>query len=115
MSQHDKLDIHTEDIQDGILVRLTGAINLGCAPMLRQALAKIQASRPARLVIDLGAVPHMDTSGVATFVEVLQIARRTGSKLILCAVDNHVRGVLEIARLDMVFSIVESVEEASML
>jgi len=115
MCKDEQLDIRTENISDGILVRLTGAITMSCAAMLRQRLRTIQKSRPARLVIDLGAVPHMDTSGVATFVEVLQNARRTDSRFILCAVNDHVRGILEITRLDTVFSIVDSVEEASVL
>lgn len=115
MGKDQELDIHTEDIPDGILVRPAGAITMSCAALLRQRLAKIQESRPARLVIDLGAVPHMDTSGIATFVEVLQNARHTGSTLILCAVTDHVRGILEIARLDTVFSIVDSVQDASVL
>ena len=115
MDKDQKLDIHTEDISDGILVRLTGTITMSCAALLRQRLGKIQEDRPARLVIDLGAVPHMDTSGIATFVEVLQHARHTGSTLILCAVNDHVRRILEIARLDTVFSIVDTVQDASVL
>ncbi len=115
MSKAEELDIQTEDIEDGIIVRPIGEIDLSCAALLRQQLGKIQESQPARLVIDLSAVPYMDSSGVATLVEAMQIARRTGSKLVLCALQDKVRSIFEIARLDMVFSIVGSVEEASAL
>ena len=54
----------------------------------------------------------MDSSGVATLVEAMQVARRGGGKLILCALQEKVRSVFEIARLDMVFTIVASTEEA---
>ncbi|MHC4429252.1 MAG: STAS domain-containing protein, partial [Planctomycetota bacterium] len=70
---------------------------------------------PARLVIDLSGVPYMDSSGVATLVEAMQIARRTGSKLVLAALQEKVRSIFEIARLDMVFSIVNSVDDAASL
>lgn len=113
MSKADELDIQTEEISDGVILRPTGEIDLSCAAMLRQRLAKIQEGKPRRLVIDLGAVPYMDSSGVATLVEAMQIARRNGSKLVLCALQGKVRSIFEIARLDMVFSIVDSVEEAA--
>ena len=64
MSKAEELEIHTEDIQDGIIVRPTGEIDLSCAAVLRQRLGKIQESQPARLVIDLSAVPYMDSSTV---------------------------------------------------
>ena len=115
MSKAEELEIHTENIHDGVIVRPTGEIDLSCASMLRQRLGKIQEGKPTRLVIDLSAVPYMDSSGVATLVEAMQIARRSGSKLVLCALQDKVRSIFEIARLDMVFSIVGSVEEASAL
>ncbi len=115
MSKADELEIHTDSIDDGVVLRPVGEIDLSCAAMLRQRLSQVQDGQPARLVIDLSAVPYMDSSGVATLVEAMQIARRTGSKLVLCALQDKVRSIFEIARLDMVFSIVESVEEASAL
>ena len=54
----------------------------------------------------------MDSSGVATFVEAMQLARRKGSRLVLCDLQERVRSIFEIARLDMVFTIVDSTEEA---
>jgi anti-sigma B factor antagonist len=57
-------------------------------------------AKPAQLVVDLAQVPYMDSSGVATFVEAMQIARRVGSKLVLCALQERVRSIFEIARLD---------------
>ena len=113
MSKADELEIHTDTIDDGVVLRPVGEIDLSCAAMLRQRLSQVQDGQPARLVIDLSAVPYMDSSGVATLVEAMQIARRTGSKLVLAALQDKVRSIFEIARLDMVFAIVDSVDEAS--
>ncbi len=113
MSKAEELDIQTEEISDGIILRPAGEIDLSCAAMLRSRLSKVQEGKPGRLIIDLSAVPYMDSSGVATLVEAMQIARRNGSTLVLCALQSKVRSIFEIARLDMVFSIVDSVEEAT--
>ena len=115
MSKADELEIHTENINDGVIVRPVGEIDLSSAAHLRQRLSQVQGGQPDRLVINLSDVPYMDSSGVATLVEAMQISRRTGTKLVLCALQDKVRSIFEIARLDMVFSIVESVDEASSL
>ena len=54
----------------------------------------------------------MDSSGVATFVEAMQLAQRGGCRLILCALQERVKSIFEIARLDMVFTILGSTDEA---
>ncbi len=115
MSKAEELEIHTSNIHDGIILRPVGEIDLSCAATLRQGLSQIQGGRPQRLVIDLSQVPYMDSSGVATLVEAMQIARRTGSKLVLAALQEKVRSIFEIARLDMVFAIVDSVDDAANL
>jgi anti-sigma B factor antagonist len=113
MSKAEELDIQTEEISDGIIVRPNGEIDLSCTPVLRSRLSAVQQAKPSRLIIDLSAVPYMDSSGVATLVEAMQIARRNGSKLVLCALQAKVLAIFEIARLDMVFTIVASIEEAA--
>ena len=72
----------------------------------------MQKVNPGRLVIDLSEVPYMDSSGVATLVEAMQVARRRNQKLILCSPQEKVKAIFEIARLDMVFKIVGSRDEA---
>ncbi len=112
MKQSEELEIHRED-KDGVtILRPIGDIDLGRAPALRVTLTKIQGSKPERLIIDLSEVPYMDSSGVATLVEAMQVARRYKGKLILCAMQEKVRAIFEIARLEMVFSIKETVEES---
>jgi len=112
MSKAEELEIQIEKTTDGVIVRPVGDVDLGCAPTLRQRLKEVQNENPERLVIDLSAVPYMDSSGVATLVEAMQNARRTDTRLVLCALQNKVRSIFEIARLDMVFAIVDNVEEA---
>ena len=112
MSKAQDLEINLEDISGGVVVRPVGEIDLSCAALLRQHLSQVQGRRPGRLVIDLSAVPYMDSSGVATLVEAMQVARRNNGTLVLAALQDKVRSIFEIARLDMVFKIVDSVEQA---
>jgi anti-sigma B factor antagonist len=64
------------------------------------------------MVVDLTGVQYMDSSGVAVLVEALQSQTRKGNKLVLCCLQPKVKGIFEIARLNMVFKIVDDVEAA---
>ncbi len=112
MSKAEELEVQIEKTTDGVIVRPIGDVDLGCAATLRLRLKEVQNENPERLVVDLSAVAYMDSSGVATLVEAMQNARRTDTKLVLCALQDKVRSIFEIARLDMVFAIVDNVEEA---
>jgi anti-sigma B factor antagonist len=112
MTDADEIEIVRESRDDAMILRPIGEIDLSRAPALRVSLGEALGDRPPRLIINLDGVPYMDSSGVATFVEAMQLARAGGSKLVLCGLQERVLSVFEIARLDMVFTIVGDIEEA---
>ena len=57
------------------------------------------------VLVDLSAVDYIDSSGIASLVEALQLARDKGTDLLLVAVSQQAMRVLRLARLDKVFSI----------
>lgn len=97
----------SEALDDGVLLRVQGDIDYSCSTELRQLIAAELDKAPDRLVIDLAGVSYMDSSGVATLVEALQTQTKAKRKLILCNLQDRVKGIFEIARLTMVFTIVE--------
>jgi anti-anti-sigma factor len=54
----------------------------------------------------------MDSSAIAVLVEALQKMRKTGGKVFLTNLQPRVKGLLEIARLDSIFGISATEEEA---
>jgi len=105
-------EVTTEEVGDGYVIHPKGDIDLSRSPELRVAIAEAQKDGPDRMVVDLSDVPYMDSSGVATLVEAMQIARRAGTKLVLCGLGEKVLAIFQIARLDTVFTIVEDTDEA---
>ena len=59
------------------VVRLTGRIDVDSSPDLRDRLRTLlsQEALPQTIIVDLGGVPYIETSGVATLIEALRIAR----------------------------------------
>lgn len=106
-----QLQIQTRSVGQAVVVAPQGDVDLTGSPALRAELKK-SATAP-RLVIDLGKVSYMDSSGVATLVEAMQTAKRNKSSLVLCALTDRVRSILHIARLDAFFTIVASVDDAT--
>ncbi|RMH24606.1 MAG: anti-sigma factor antagonist [Planctomycetota bacterium] len=87
-------------------------VDLSRSPELRQALREASDRRPDRLIVDLAEVGYMDSSGLATLVEAMRTAKSTGAPLILASMNQKVRAIFEIARLDQFFTIVDSVDAA---
>jgi anti-sigma B factor antagonist len=72
----DKQEIDIVTAGDGTLARIHGRIDIDSSPALRDRfLALFEASHAKVVSIDLSAVSHIDSSGVATLIEALKIAR----------------------------------------
>ncbi len=93
------------------IVIFSGEIDLDSSPAARKTLLKC-FDKAGNVIVDLSGVTYIDSSGVASLVEALQAAKKNGSQLSLAAVSEPTRRVLELARLDKVFTIYSSVDEA---
>ncbi len=94
------------------IITPVGDVDLTASPLLRQEIKRVQVTAPKRLIVDLGSVGYMDSSGLATLIEAMQLARKSGTRIVLCALTDRVRSIFEIARLDSVFNIAGNLEEA---
>jgi len=79
---------------------------------LREALKPILDSTSSRIVIDLSGVKYMDSSGIATLIEALQICKKNSKKFVICGLQDGVRSIIELARLDTIFMITSNQEDA---
>ncbi|MEN8108571.1 MAG: STAS domain-containing protein [Pseudomonadota bacterium] len=93
------------------IIALKGEVDLESSPMARELLLGNVEGRDMVLV-DLSAVTYIDSSGVASLVEALQASKKNGSQFALAATSEPARRVLELARLDKVFTMYDSVDDA---
>ena len=78
----DELKIEITIGDGGARVRLYGRVDIDSSPTLRERLlALLNAPHPSVVSIDLSAVTHFDSSGVATLIEALRIARGHNTEL----------------------------------
>lgn len=100
--------VHTEG--PFTVVALGGEVDMHYSPKARkQILRALKDGRP--LLVDLTEVEYIDSSGVASLVEGLQVAREGQLEFALVGVSEAAMRVLKLARLEQVFPIYESVNE----
>ncbi len=63
------------------------------------------AKRPKHVVVDLSGVTFIDSSGLAVLIKAMQDVKEYGGKFALAGINNNVRSIFEMARLDQVFLI----------
>ena len=101
---------------ENVVAAVRGEIDLHNSPELRNVLLNTllgdASALPSRLVLNLEQVPYMDSSAIAVLVESLRKVQRGGGKIYLTNLQPRVKGLLEIARLNAIFVIVASEEEA---
>lgn len=112
MAKTETINVNFTQQDQAMVVAVTGEIDFSRSPTLRSKIIEALGKGCPHMVVDLTAVPYMDSSGVATLVEALQVQRRKGHKLVLCGLQPKVKGIFEIARLDMVFTIKPDVAAA---
>lgn len=97
---------------EATVVVLSGDIDLHHSPTLHSALVEVTNERPKKLLLDLTAVPYMDSSGVGTFVEVFRRVNAYKGKMVIFGLSSRVRSIFEITKLDRFFTLADNEEAA---
>jgi anti-sigma B factor antagonist len=84
---------------------LSGRLDAGHAASLKDVLKETIDTGTVRLVVDMAAVPFIDSAGLSALVFGLKHARRAGGDLALSGVPPQTLTVLSLTMLDKVFSI----------
>ncbi len=95
------------------ILPLEGEIDLHVSPRIAASLRELIEKRPARLFVDLSHVTYVDSSGLAVLIEAMQNLENQGGQLSLFGIQDSVRSIFEIARLDQVFRIFPDLAAAS--
>lgn len=104
-------DCSTVDHLGVRLLKVRGEVDLSWSQKLRKAVLEALATGKP-VAIDLSQVSYIDSSGIAALVEGFQNSRGKSQKFSLVAVSKPVHAVLELARLDRVFPIFATLDDA---
>jgi anti-sigma B factor antagonist len=94
------------------VIPLEGEIDLHVSPRIASTLNAAVKGKPRDLIIDMSNVSYIDSSGLAALIEAMQKVEKYGGKFALAALQQNVKPIFEIARLDQVFRIYPDVGSA---
>ncbi len=94
------------------IIPLEGEIDLHVSPRIAVNLNAAVKDKPSNLVVDLSRVSYIDSSGLAVLIEAMQNVDKYGGKFALVGLQENVKPIFEIAKLDQVFRIFPDAEAA---
>lgn len=106
------MKINTRTVDGAVIIEPVGDIDLYSSVEVRKSVLSFIEKQTPILLIDLSHVNYMDSSGVATLVEGLQAIRTYGGHLRLISLGSSVKAVFELSRLDKIFEIYDTLDEA---
>lgn len=106
------LSVQVLDRDGWSVVLVGGEIDITTAPRLRERLIQLVGEGKSRLVIDLGGVGFLDSTGLGVLVGAARRARTAGGDVVLSGLADHNLKVFAITGLDQAFVIAGTIDEA---
>jgi len=94
------------------VLEISGSFDIYTAEPIRSWLEQTITDPPANVVIDLTGVSFIDSTALAIMVQGIKRAREKKGDIRLCGLQQPVRMVLELTRLDKVFEIFPTQDQA---
>ena len=94
------------------ILQPVGRFDAHTAPPVAEALAEALEASLKNAVVNLSEVSFMDSTALATLVQGMKRCRQADGNLHLCCLQQPVRIIFELTRLDRAFDIFETEAEA---
>ena len=106
------MEINVQE-QGGISIcRIVGDIDVNTSPEVKESFDNLIKEKKEKVVVNLKDVNYVDSSGLATLVEVFKNMRAYDGKLKLTNLSSKVMGLFEITKLNKLFDIFAEEAEA---
>lgn len=105
------MNLSTREENGIVIFELDGEVDLDTSPLLRKALLP-EVNAGKSVCVGMQDVAYIDSSGLASLVEAYQTARTKNNGFALACISESAMRVLQLARLDKVFTIYDTIEAA---
>jgi anti-sigma B factor antagonist len=90
---------------DETILTVTGSLDINTAPALADEIDKIIATRPGKVIVELGALDLIDSSGVAALVKLYKGVRGGGGAITIAGARDQPLAIFKLLRMDKVFNL----------
>ncbi|HEX6089140.1 MAG TPA: STAS domain-containing protein [Gemmatimonadales bacterium] len=103
----------SETRQNGVVVvRADGQLIVGNRHELKDLVARRLAAADRRFVIDFANTGYIDSSGLGALVTMSKQVREHGGELRIAGLNDDLRALFELTKLDTLFTISDTAEQA---
>jgi anti-sigma B factor antagonist len=106
------MEIKISDSEGAKMIALSGDIDMYTSPEVRKQLLRLIAQKVPVIIVDLTDVAYIDSSGIATFVEGLKGMMPYRGRLKFFGMPERVKEIFNFSKLDRVFDMYGSMEDA---
>ena len=105
--------LSTRQVGDVSVVDVSGRITLGeGSSALRDALREMVTKGQKKILLNLGEVSYIDSSGIATLIEVLKDSQRLNKEFVLFGLSPAVEHVFRLTHVIRIFHVFQTEQEA---
>jgi anti-sigma B factor antagonist len=106
-----ELSIETRTRPGGVVLRLSGELDMATAPHLEREIASASDGEPHVIVLDLRGLDFIDSTGLRTLITEHERSRQIGRQFALVQGSKQVDRLMSITRVSEHLRIVSSPEE----
>ena len=100
------MEIQARSADRNLLLRLSGELDHHAAKgAIREMEEAIDAALPRNLVVDMGGVTFMDSSGIAVLLRTQRKMQHPGGSILVCQVPRQAKRVLDAAGIGRLITI----------
>jgi anti-sigma B factor antagonist len=107
------ITVDTRDAGEWAVIDVAGEVDVFTAPKLRERIIALLGEGKIHIVINLKDVAFMDSTGLGVLVGGLKRVKERDGRLALAAAQGTVQRVLGVTGLNSVFSMHDTVEQAT--
>jgi anti-sigma B factor antagonist len=102
----------TKDSSGVMVVQVDGQLIVGNRHELKDLIQAALETGERRLLIDFSRTGYIDSSGLGALVSISKRVRESGGELRLSGLNDDLRSLFELTKLDTLFAITETPEQA---
>jgi anti-sigma B factor antagonist len=108
------MEINVRELNDVAILELEGRLDASTVNNLRDKLKNLIQHNHSNIVLDLGNISFIDSSGIGILVASLRSINEINGDIKISNVKDHVRSIFELTRLHHIFEIFDDCEIAAL-
>ena len=94
------------------VIRVDGQLVVGNRAELKETIQRLADAGERKILVDFTGTGYIDSSGLGALVSMAKKVREQGGELRLAGLNEDLRSLFELTKLDTLFSIADSSEQA---